>query len=98
MMITRFLMLIQEFFNRRLICWRRGGHDYIEVKRKILKKSDSYRTVAEIFIATRLVCETCGHNRKGFSNLEYHDYLTGLEMPDSWWDELKERGFLYWDR
>jgi len=81
----------RELRDPALKC-KRLGHKYREGSRRIRRETHEFRSVCIDYEQRFKECSRCGH----WQLLEERelDRYTGVSMPSSWWDEMRENGFI----
>lgn len=90
--ITRFF---KELFNKSLKC-DRLGHKIKTDHIRIRKRSDGYGVCTD-FKAKKDYCSRCGKHHSNPYELEELDTYTSVSMPSSYWDSIREDGYVIMD-
>ena len=80
------------FLFKWLICVKKG-HDYVNRKIVIRRKTNSCGAICEDYYAEILVCRYCGH-KGDVINEKYKTYYTSVTMSEKLWDIMREKGYV----
>ena len=90
--ITRFF---KEIFNKSLKC-ERLGHEIKTSEIRIRKRSDGYGICTD-FKAKKDRCSRCGNYHPEPYDLKELTTYTSVSMPSSYWDSIRENGYVVMD-
>lgn len=90
--ITRFF---RELFNSSLKC-ERLGHKLKTNSFRIRKRSNGYGICTD-FKAKMDICSRCNNYHSEFYDLEELTTYTSVSMPSSYWDSIRENGYVIMD-
>lgn len=101
-MIKHFWAWLQELFNPRLKCWRRGSHHYETIYDRIMFRVSASDMrwrgpLAELYYCSRRRCYTCGHRHKGpWVKGEHLESYHSVTMDGNKHREYVKRGWTTW--
>lgn len=83
---------LKEFFNPALFCERKG-HDFKIVRGRVRKRDKDRISICVDYKADIRECKNCG--KKELEKIvEYIEGYSSVTMPNSMWDELREKGYI----
>jgi len=88
------LRFIKEFFKRGLKC-ERLGHEHVNKKNVIRREGGGrvIRAVCTDYDCEIPTCKRCGHKLEPVNEV-IKTAWDGVSMPSSYWDEMRENGYL----